>query len=181
LAARFGPNGLRLHALAQGRDTRVVNPDQIRKSISAETTFNENLAELAALEDELWPLCERIARHARAEAKAARVVSLKLRTAGFKIVTRRRTLAMPTQTARTVFATAREMLQHEARGAAYRLIGAGLSDFVEEAGAAGDFFAAGEARTLDGEKAMDALRARFGAGAVINARGLKGPAERSRS
>jgi len=180
LADRHGAHGLRLAGLARGRDERAVDAEQARKSISAETTFNENLADLVDLEDELWPLCERIARHARAEAKTAKVVTLKLRTAAFRIVTRRRTLAMPTQTAKTVFATAREMLRLEARGAAYRLIGAGLSDFAEAAGGADDFFAVAEARTLDGEKAMDALRARFGAGAVIIARGLKAPAERTR-
>ena len=180
LADRFGVHGLRLAGLARGRDERPVDADQARKSISAETTFNDNLADPAALEDELWPLCERIARQARAEAKAPRVVTLKLRTAAFRIVTRRRTLAMPTQTAKTVFATAREMLWGEARGASYRLIGVGLSELVEEAGTTSDFFAAVEARALDGEKAVDALRARFGAGAVVSARTLGGRAQTTR-
>ncbi|MGI9169264.1 MAG: DNA polymerase IV [Caulobacteraceae bacterium] len=181
LADRFGAHGLRLAGLATGRDERAVETDQARKSISAETTFIENLAAVNHLEDQLWPLCERIARHARAEAMAARVVTLKLRTAAFQIVTRRRTLATPTQTARTVFAVAREMLRGEARGVAYRLIGAGLSGLVEATEDGGDFFAADEARALTGEKAVDALRARFGAGAVISGRGLKSAAERTGS
>jgi DNA polymerase-4 len=180
LAERFGAHGLRLAGLAKGRDERPVDADQARKSISAETTFNENLTDPDELENELWPLCERIARHARAEAKAARVVTLKLRTAVFRIVTRRRTLAMPSQTAKTVFAAAREMLKSEARGGAYRLIGVAMSDFVDEAQGASDFFAAGEARALDGEKAMDALRTRFGAGVVTTARSLTRRAERPR-
>ncbi len=180
LADRFGAHGLRLAGLATGRDDRAVDADQARKSIGAEMTFNENLIDLAELEDRLWPLCERIARHARAEAKAARVVTLKLRTAAFRIVTRRRTLAMPTQTAKSVFATAREMLRGEARGDSYRLIGVGLSNFVEDAGAASDFFAAADARALDGEKAMDALRARFGADAVVSGRSLGGRAQTTR-
>jgi DNA polymerase IV len=172
LADRFGAHGLRLAGLARGHDERPIDADQARKSISAETTFNENLTDAAALEDELWPLCERIARHARAEAKAARVVTLKLRTAAFRIVTRRRTLSMPSQTARTVFAAAREMLKAEARGCAYRLIGVAMSDFVDAAAGSSDFFAAAEARALDGEKAADALRTRFGAGVVVSARSL---------
>jgi DNA polymerase-4 len=180
LAERFGTHGLRLAGLAKGRDQRPIDADQARKSISAETTFNENLTDPGELENELWPLCERIARQARAEAKAARVVTLKLRTAAFRIVTRRRTLAMPSQTAKTVFAAAREMLRSEARGGAYRLIGVAMSDFVDEAQGAGDFFAAGEARALDGEKAMDALRTRFGAGVVMSARSLTRRAERPR-
>ncbi len=180
LADRFGAHGPRLAGLATGRDDRAVDADQARKSIGAGTTFNDNLADPAELEDRLWPLCERIARHARAEAKAARVVTLKLRTAAFRIVTRRRTLAMPTQTAKTVFATAREMLRGEARGGAYRLIGVAMSDFIEASGGADDFFAADEARALDGEKAMDALRARFGADAVVSGRGLKSRAQTTR-
>jgi len=180
LADRFGAHGLRLAGLAKGRDERPVDPHQARKSISAETTFNENLTDFGELEDELWPLCERITRHARAEGKAARVVTLKLRTAAFRIVTRRRTLAMPSQTAKTVFATAREMLKAEAGGGAYRLIGVAMSDFVDGADGSSDFFAAAEGRALDGEKAMDALRARFGAGVVVSARSLTPRPERPR-
>jgi DNA polymerase IV len=180
LAERYGAHGPRLAEFAKGRDHRPVNPDQARKSISAETTFNDNLAALADLENALWPLCQRIARHARAEGVAARVVTLKLRTAAFHIVTRRRTLAMPSQTARTIFGAARELLRGEARGTPYRLVGVGLADLVEETGGSGDFFAAGEARALVGEKAVDALRARFGPDAVVAARSLRGRAQTTR-
>jgi DNA polymerase-4 len=101
LADKYGAHGLRLHQLAKGLDARAVNPDQERKSLSSETTFNEDLADRDALEDELWPLCEKVARQARLEEITGRVVTLKLRTADFRIVTRRRTLPAPTQTART--------------------------------------------------------------------------------
>src|SRR5690606_1046268 len=66
LAQRFGAGGLRLYELAHGRDSRPVNPNEERKGISAETTFNEDLSRLADLEDRLAPLCERVARQARA-------------------------------------------------------------------------------------------------------------------
>jgi DNA polymerase-4 len=171
LAARHGAYGLRLAALAVGRDSRAVDPAQARKSISAETTFSEDVRSLTDLEDRLWPLCERVARHARADALAGRAVTLKLRLANFQVLTRRKTLPLATQTAKTLFAVSRDLLKNEARGAYYRLIGVGLSDF-ERAGAS-DLFAEDETRALSHEKTVDALRARFGPGAVVTARTLR--------
>lgn len=172
LADLYGAYGLRLSQLAQGQDARAVDPDQDRKSISAETTFNEDLSEIDALEDRLWPLCDRVARKARSDGVAGRVATLKLKTADFRLVTRRRTLPVPTQTGKALFAIARELLAGEARGGKYRLIGAGLSDFV---GAAQDLdmFAEDERRARKNEGVIDALKAKFGADAVMSGRSLK--------
>ena len=113
LAARFGAHGLRLSGLAHGQDARTVDPASERKGVSAETTFDTDLRELSALEDRLWPCCEKVAARARADGFAGRAVVLKLRTADFRRLTRSRTLPAPTQTARTLFAVAREMLAAE--------------------------------------------------------------------
>ncbi|QUD88179.1 DNA polymerase IV [Phenylobacterium montanum] len=173
LAARWGSHGLRLSQLAAGEDSRIVDPEQARKSISAETTFMEDLSGLERLEDRLLPLCERVARTARREGVAGRVASLKLKTAGFQIISRRRTLPAPTQTAKVLFATAREMLAAEVGAGPFRLIGAGLSDFVDAAEGL-DLFADTERRARKSETAIDALRGKFGAGAVVTGRVLKG-------
>ena len=150
-----------------------MNPHEGRKSLSAEKSFYEDLTSVEDLEDVLWPLCERVARYARAEEIAGRVVTLKLRRSDFRILTRRRTLPFPTQTARTLFAETREMLAGEAKGQRWRLIGVGISDIVAESGAGGDLFGAGESKALSSEKAIDALRTRFGAEAVVSGRALK--------
>jgi DNA polymerase-4 len=113
----------------------------------------------------LWPLCDRLASQARREGVAGRVLTLKLRRTDFKILTRRRTLAEPTQTARLIFAQAREMLAREI-GPTYRLIGVGIADLVEPSDVASDLFGSSEARALKAEKAIDALRDRFGKAAV---------------
>ena len=176
MAARWGSHGLRLSQLASGEDSRAVDPGQARKSISAETTFNDDLETLEALEDRLWPLCERVARIARKEGVAGRVASLKLKTAGFHSISRRRTLPGPTQTGKVLFAAAREMLAPELRAGPFRLIGAGLSDFVDAAEGL-DLFADTERRARKSESAIDALRGRFGAGAVVTGRALKGDGE----
>ena len=174
LVRRYGEGGLRLHELAHGRDARNVNPDSVRKGISAETTFNDDLSEVADLEDRLLPACEKVAARARAGDVAGRVVTLKLKTADFRLLTRRRTLPTATQTAHVLFGAARELLRAEATGARYRLIGAGLSALEPADGGPADFFGDAELRARKAERAVDALRSRFGAEAVRLGRSLKG-------
>lgn len=178
LAQRWGAHGLRLSQLAHGLDARSVNPNEARKGISCETTFNEDLARLSDLEDRLAPLCERVARQARAGEVAGRVVTLKLRTPDFRIITRRRTLPVATQTAHTLFKVGRELLAREADGRAYRLVGIGIADLVDAESAGADFFAGDEKKALASERSVDAIRARFGADAVTSGRLLRARADR---
>ena len=173
LADRFGAYGLRLSQLSHGQDSRAVDPDQDRKSVSAETTFDEDYADLPSLEDRLWPLCEKVARICRKDGIAGRVAVLKLRKTDFSIVTRRRTLSAPTQTAKALFAVGRELLAREISGEAYRLIGIGVTDLGETDGSATDLFSGDETRALKNETAMDALRDKFGSAAVLTGRALK--------
>ncbi|HKR89068.1 MAG TPA: DNA polymerase IV [Phenylobacterium sp.] len=173
LAARWGAHGLRLADLARGKDGRPVDPAQERKGISAETTFEDDLVALGALEDKLAPLCEKVARQARAAGVAGRTVTLKLRGTDFRIVTRRRTLAIPTQTAKTLFATGRELLAAEAGTKPWRLIGIGLAELVDAEAGASDFFAGDERRARTNERTLDVLRQRFGADAVTSGRILR--------
>jgi DNA polymerase IV len=176
LAARWGAHGLRLAELAHGRDARRVNPDEGRKGISAETTFNEDLSSLSDLEDVLAELSEKVARHARKDGIAGRVVTLKLRTTDFRIHTRRRTIPVPTQTAKTLFAVGRELLAKECDGRPFRLIGIGMAELVESGAVGSDFFAGEERRALEGEKTLDRIRDRFGQGAVTSGRILRAKA-----
>ena len=170
LCQRFGARGKLLARLARGEDDRAVEPDQERKSLSAETTFDQDLVALADLEQRLRPLCERVARRARADHVVGSVVTLKLRDAEFRILTRRATLPAATQTARTLFSVTRQLLKSEAPRSAYRLIGVGLSNLVDSDRVAADLFASDEARARSEEVVVDQLRARFGAEAVVNGR-----------
>jgi DNA polymerase-4 len=173
LADRFGAYGLRLSQLSRGQDARAVDPDQTRKGISAETTFEDDLSDADALADRLWPLCERVARTCRGQGVAGRAVVLKLKTPDFRLITRRRTMAVPTQTAKSLFAVARALLAGEAQGQPFRLIGVGVQDLIEAAEGPSDLFGADEARALKSERTVDALRERFGAAAVLSGRALK--------
>jgi DNA polymerase-4 len=175
LGRTFGPQGLSLASLARGEDNRPVDPDRERKSVSAETTFDDDIGTLEDLEDRLWPCCEKVAVRARAEGVAGRGVALKLKTGDFRQITRRRTLEAPTQTAKTLFTVTRELLAAEL-GPNFRLIGVGLSELIETPADARsqDLFGDGdETRARTTERALDSLRARFGPEAVISGRNLK--------
>ena len=171
LVKRYGETGLRLHDLAHGRDARRVNPAHDRKGMSAETTFNEDLTSAEDLEAELWPLCEKLASKARRDGVASRVLVLKLRRTDFRIVTRRISLPEPVQTARALFAAGRELMTPEL-GRPYRLIGIGMAEVVDAVDAPA-LFETSETRALKTETAIDALRAKFGARAVVAGRALK--------
>jgi DNA polymerase-4 len=173
LAKWFGVSGTRLAQLSKGLDARAVNPDGDRKSISAETTFDHDLKSIDDLENRLWPLCEKVARRARIEGVAARTVVLKLRRPDFSIVTRRRAAPSPTQTAKTAFAIARDLLRVEAGSSAFRLIGVGFGDLVAQPLSGDDFFPTPEDRNLASERAVDAVRGRFGDAAIVTGRGLR--------
>ena len=173
LTQRYGAFGLRLAELAEGRDLRTVDPHEARKGIRAETTFNTDIRDLQSLKDELWRMSERAAGQARARGVAGRVATLKLKTADFQIITRRRTLPGPIQTATLLFQTTCDILTREADGRAFRLIGAGLSDLVETSAEATDLFTSDESRARVREGTMDRIRARFGAAAVTTGRNLK--------
>ena len=171
LVKRYGEWGLRLHEISHGRDARIVSPERERKGMSAETTFNEDLTAAEDLEAELWPLCEKLASKARRDGVASRVIVLKLRRTDFKIVTRRVSLPEPVQTARALFAAGRDLMAPEL-GRPYRLIGIGMGEVVDAVDAPA-LFETSEARTLKTETAIDRLRAKFGAGAVVAGRALK--------
>ena len=175
LAQRHGAQGLRLAEMAEGRDVRVVDPNEVRKGISAETTFNIDLSDKTQLEDELWRMCEKVAVQARGKGVAGRTAALKLRTSDFRILSRRRTLPHPVQTATMLFHVVRELLAHELDGRAFRLIGAGLSELVDASEAQNLLFSDGESRARIKEGAVDKIRSKFGKDAVVSARTLKPP------
>ncbi len=167
LARRYGEMGLRLAELSQGKDRRRVSPGREMKSVSAETTFNVDIRDLKALEDALWRLSERAAARMKEHKLTGRVVTLKLKTPDFRTITRRTTLARPSNLARTAFDAARALLAAASNGRAYRLIGVGYSDLDEERpGAQVEMFAGDEDKFRREEAAIDAIRRKFGADAI---------------
>ncbi|MGG5810128.1 DNA polymerase IV [Falsiroseomonas sp. CW058] len=172
-ARRFGEDGPALAARARGEDTRRVSPERETKSISAETTFDADLRTLPDLEVPLWHLCEKLARRLREKGFAAAGVVLKLKTAGFETRTRTARLARPTSLPETLFRAARPMLAKEATGPAFRLIGIGAQPLAPGTDADLPDLADPDAgRRAAKWEAVEKLRARFGAAAVVAGRGL---------
>ncbi|HKS89228.1 MAG TPA: DNA polymerase IV, partial [Stellaceae bacterium] len=101
LARRYGRIGERLWHLAAGEDARRVEPEGKARTISAETTFAQDEANVAVLMRTLEPLCARVAERLQQSGLAAGGVTLKLKTADFRLRTRSRRLADPTRLAAT--------------------------------------------------------------------------------
>ena len=174
MAQRFGDHGLRLARLARGEDHRRVNPVSDRKSVSAETTFNTDIAEKEALKDKLWQVCLKTADRSKAKNLAGRTVTLKLKTSDFKSITRRRTLQQPIQLADTIFSALEPLLDAEVDGyKTYRLIGAGISGLSDPVGDMADMLDHKSAKRGAAERASDIARAKFGSDAVTTGRGLR--------
>ena len=102
-------------------------------------------------------------------------VTLKLKTADFRIITRARRLGGATQSAEEMFQAAAPLLAREADGRAFRLIGIGAHDLAPartEQAAQGDLFG-GVAPARDRvDEALDAVRERFGEDAIVRGRGF---------
>ena len=175
LANRYGNTGLWLHRLAHAEDTRIVDPAGGTKSISSETTFEQNISAFAQLEPILWRQCEHVAARAKAAELGGRTVVLKLKTANFRLRTRSASLDAPTQLADRIFRIARESLLHEADGTSYRLLGAGLSNICPAHQCDPlDLVDPSAGRRASAERAIDKVRAKYGDAAVGKGRGLSG-------
>ena len=165
LMRRYGEEGLRLWRLARGIDRRSVDPERDTKSISAETTFNHDIGEFRPLEQYLWDLTERVSARLKANALAGSTVTLKLKSADFKIRTRARALGAPTQLASRIFAAGRDLLAHEVGATRSRLIGIGVSNLEDAIG--DDLADLIDRRAAEAEHAVDRLRSKFGRNAVV--------------
>ncbi|PLX43193.1 MAG: DNA polymerase IV [Hyphomicrobiales bacterium] len=176
LAAAYGAMGLRLYHLARGEDSRRVSPVSETKSISHETTFEQDIRDCSMLEDLLWPLCEDVARRAREADLSGRTAVLKLKTGDFRILTRNHTLDEPTQYAEVMFRALAPLLRKQATGRSFRLIGAGLTNLVPGSGGRPNDLLDGHlTKHIDAELAVAELRRRFGNKAVVKGRGMAEP------
>ena len=173
LVARYGKIGKRLSLCARGEDERPVNPGREAKSMSSETTLDEDLSDLEKLRAILWQLAETVARRMKTAGIAGEGVTLKLKTSDFSNITRARHLKNATQSAEEIFRTAELLLAREAVGRPFRLIGIGAHDLIEAGQVLqGDLFGGAGQFGSKIDKAVDAVRYRFGDGAVARGRSL---------
>ena len=167
LMRAYGSMGDRLWRLARGIDERKVDPGHDAKSVSAETTFDTDLATMDDLVPVLRRLSERVSARLKKAGLAGRTVVLKLKSADFRIRTRNRALADPTRLADRIFQTGLELLRKETDGTRYRLIGIGVSDLSDPSRAdPPDLVDVTARKRALAEGAMDSLREKFGGAAI---------------
>lgn len=167
LMRRYGVMGQRLARLSRGIDSRKVDPSSDMKSVSAETTFNDDLSSLEDLRPFLRSLSERVARRMKRYGVAGMTVALKLKTSDFRTRSRNKTLSDPTQLADRIFRTGLALLERETDGTRFRLIGIGVSELCEPDQADPvDLVDPQAAKRAKAESAMDVLRDKFGNNAL---------------
>lgn len=167
LMRRYGVMGKRLFHLSRGQDDREVHANDPAKSVSAETTFFDDISSYEELVSHLRRLSEKVAIRLRKSGIAGYSVVLKLKTADFKGRTRNRKLEDPTMLADRIFRTGMELLRKEADGTKYRLIGIGVSDLTDPGRAdPPDLVDPVAGRRAAAEAAMNTLRDKFGKASV---------------
>jgi DNA polymerase-4 len=150
---------------AAGLDDRPVLPDVDEKQVSAEETFETDIADPAQLRAEIVRLADRTCARLRSRGLTARCVTVKIRRADFTTCTRQRHIEPATQETRVVTSVALDLLGQwlaEQPRAALRLLGVGVSEFAPAAQL--DLFTAPQtARNQKLDAAVDCIREKFGA------------------
>jgi len=129
---RFGQRAASVRDKALGQDREPVHTERVTKSVSAETTFANDLGDPAKLHPELAGLAGRVARHLEHKGLRGRTVTVKARLADFTTFTRQATLPAATAAESAIRDTAWRLLSLELQpGRTFRLLGVGVSSFVE--------------------------------------------------
>ena len=170
LVGRLGKFGRRLAALAAGIDPSPVIPHTPAKSISSEHTLSRDTADKQELKQYLQSQAEEVGRQLRKADMRARTVTLKVKDAEFKQVTRSKTLSVPTQSSETIFKSAFTLLDAYRLEKKIRLIGLGASGLIPGGTPVQqDLFDGPVKQNAAWEKvdrAMDAIASKFGSESI---------------
>jgi len=183
LEARLGEHGSTIALRAKGidEDREVVADPGGPKSIGHAHTFDRNTLDRAQIESTLLRLAEGVGRRLRKHQLRGRTVELQLRVAPFETRTRQRTLSEPTSDDLAIFEAARALLRDAlaadrdaGRVSPVRLVGVTMSGLV--GGEQLDLFTGARMSRLNA--ALDAVRTRFGDGALDRASAREASARR---
>ena len=169
LVDHFGEAGRHVWRLARGQDDRPVVPDREAKSISTETTFPQDVGDREALRGWLLGLVEHLAGRLRHAGLRARTVELKARSSDFRTRHRAQALPEPSDSTDVLWRAARSLFD---RGVGrdllpLRLLGVGATRLTREVAVQGELFDGGQREQRQAlDRAVDAIRGRFGAAAI---------------
>ncbi|MBL4876589.1 MAG: DNA polymerase IV [Cohaesibacteraceae bacterium] len=167
LVRTLGNIGIRLSKLSRGEDSRDVSPSTGAKSVSSETTFNNDLSTPQDLLPPLRRLCEKVSSRLKKAGLAGQTINLKMKSADFKSRTRSKSLGSPTQLADVLFDCATALMKKELDGTKFRLIGIGVNEICSDQFADPvDLVDINGQKRARAERAIDGLRNKFGDNAV---------------
>lgn len=169
LVAKFGSAGEHLWNLAHGRDDRSVVPEHVAKSISHETTFEQNICDREALRAWLLDLTDQVSRRVRSHGLRGKTVHLKVRFSDFRTITRSQSLPEPTDVTDEIWEAASRMFDQRLPDPLppVRLLGMGVSS-LDQSGEQQTLLFDGDERQRQSrlDQATDQIRARFGTEAI---------------
>lgn len=174
LQALFGAAGAALHERCRGRDSRVINDEEIPKSLSRETSFHTDTADPVEIEGMLFYLTERAARAMRELGLKCRTVGVHIRYSQSGSERARRSLRFPTASDRELSALARQILNGlYRRRANLHLAGVQLSHFVPDTARQAELFEnRGAEKLANLYRCLDRLRRRFGHSVIVVGKSL---------
>lgn len=166
LLGKLGKAGLHFRALAHAEDPRAVTGHRGGKSIGSEHTLNTDISDVTEIKLHLRRSAETIGRRLRKKHCLAFGVSVKLKTAGFLLLTRQHRLKEATDVTETIYSVGVELLKAFDHRGPFRLVGMAVYDLVSaEDKTQLDLFK-GSARQRQLEAAIDNLYERYGANIV---------------
>ena len=169
LAGHFGETGRHVWRLANGLDGRLVIPDREAKSSSTETTFAQDIGDVAVLRVWLLDLVEQLAARLRRHGLRGRTIELKLRSSDFRTRSRSLSLADATDVTDTIWQAARALLDRSLTRDVLplRLLGVGASKLTRDAAVQGDLFDGEHThRQSQLDRTVDAIRGQFGSTSI---------------
>jgi DNA polymerase-4 len=173
LVKHLGKFGQRLRALSSGTDHSPVSPHAPHKSISSERTLAADTDDTKLLKRYLLRQSEEVAKQLRKAAVRAKTITIKIKDADFKQITRRTTIAIPTQSSKTIYRHAERLMDNFKITKKIRLIGVGTSGFSSvTASVQMGLFDTNEQPGDDWEKvdqALDSIGKKFGKDVVARA------------
>ncbi|MBP2636824.1 MAG: dinB 2 [Firmicutes bacterium] len=172
LVKHCGQTGYLLHQLANGQDERPVEPEWQPKSIGKENTFAQDIGSLEELKTELWALVEKVGWRLRRQQLCGRTITVKIRFASFRTITRSRTLAVAANLDETIYQVAQEIVSQVVLNEGVRLLGVTVSGLTTGGGQI-SLFDEGEEKAAAVAKAVDKVKERFGENALTRGRAMQ--------
>lgn len=129
LTQHFGKVGRFYYRIARAQDDRPVNPHRIRKSIGAETSFSPDLNTLAAMEEALVGISQRVGHHLRQQHRGGYTLTLKIKYGNYCQITRSYTQSQPIRDPQMLLSLGQSLLQHHLdQSQSVRLLGLTVSN-----------------------------------------------------